>query len=127
MGCVKEGRITLVVWSVFMGALMMPSSLFAQAPCSCPPPDPGVWIGTAGAGLSLTSGNTDTINYNFSFDITRDPKTRNVMRWTGLYLRGDQDDEAVANRLSLGSAINTRFRTGPMSSGRSTISVIRSN
>lgn len=102
MGCVKEGRITLVVWSVFIGTLLMPSSLLAQAPCNCPPPDPGVWIGTAGAGLSLTSGNTDTINYNFSFDITRDPKTRNVMRWTGLYLRGDQDDEAVANRLSLG-------------------------
>ena len=70
----------------------------AQSP---PVPDPGTWIGTAGAGLALTSGNSDTLNFNVAFDITRDPKTRNIMKWTGLYLRGEQNDALVANRLSL--------------------------
>lgn len=67
-----------------------------------PPPDPGTWIGTAGAGVALTSGNSDTLNFNVAFDATRDPKTRNVMKWTGLFLRGEQNDALVANRLSLG-------------------------
>lgn len=64
-------------------------------------PDPGTWTGTAGAGLALTSGNSETLNFNLAFDATRDPKTRNVMKWTGLYLRGEQNDALVANRLSL--------------------------
>ena len=79
--------------------LLLVASAFAQAPAA--PPDPGTWIGTAGAGLALTSGNSDTLNFNLAFDATRDPKTRNVMRWTGLYLRGEQNDALVANRLSL--------------------------
>lgn len=74
---------------------------FAQEPPAAPP-DPGTWTGTAGAGVALTSGNTDTSTFNLSLDLTRDPKTRNVMKWTGLYLRGAQNDEVVANRLSLG-------------------------
>ena len=71
---------------------------FAQQPAA---PDPGTWVGTAGAGLALTSGNSDTLNVNAAFDATRDPKTRNVMKWTGLYLRGEQHDALVANGLSL--------------------------
>jgi putative salt-induced outer membrane protein len=63
---------------------------------------PPTWTGTAGAGISLTSGNSDTTNYTLSFDVTRDPKTRNVMKAAGLYLRGSQDGEATVNRLSLG-------------------------
>lgn len=70
----------------------------AQQPAA---PDPGTWIGTAGAGLALTSGNSDTLNFNVAFDVTRDPKTRNIIKWTGLYLRGEQNDALVANRLSL--------------------------
>ena len=84
-------------------------SCHAPGSCDCrtrgrpvtPIPDPGTWIGTAGAGLALTSGNSDTLNFNVAFDITRDPKTRNIMKWTGLYLRGEQNDALVANRLSL--------------------------
>jgi hypothetical protein len=39
------------------------------------------------SGVSITSGNSDTMNYNLAFDVTRTPKARNVMKWTGLYLR----------------------------------------
>jgi putative salt-induced outer membrane protein YdiY len=76
------------------------SSAFAQAPAS-PPPDPGIWIGTAGAGISLTSGNTDTVNFNVAVDVTRDPKTRNVQKFRGLFLRGEQESVVTANQLAL--------------------------
>ena len=91
----------------FLGALvvgvrfLLPSTAFAQQPAA-PPPDPGTWVGTAGVGLSLTSGNSDTLNFNLAFDATRDPKTRNVMKGAGLFIRGKQDNALVANRLSLG-------------------------
>jgi putative salt-induced outer membrane protein len=88
--------------------------VFAQppAPAPAPAPDPGTWVGSASAGLALTSGNSDTLTFNVAFDATRDPKTRNVLKWTGLFLRGEQNDELVANRLSLSFrdqyAINAR-------------------
>jgi putative salt-induced outer membrane protein YdiY len=72
----------------------------AQAPA--PPEPPKTWTGTAGVGVSITSGNSDTMNYNIAFDLTRTPKARNVTKWTGLYLRGDQNDTVVVNRTSLG-------------------------
>lgn len=81
-----------------LAQLVIAHPAFAQEPAA---PDPGTWIGSAGAGLALTSGNSDTLNFNAAFDATRDPKTRNVMKWTGLYLRGEQNDTLVANRLSL--------------------------
>jgi putative salt-induced outer membrane protein len=85
---------------IALAATLFPSSVFAQQPAA-PPPDPGTWIGTAGAGLALTGGNSDTFNFNLTFDATRDPKTRNVMKWTGLFIRGEQEGESVVNRLSL--------------------------
>jgi len=84
---------------LFAGDLMLASTALAQQQPT--PPDPGTWNGTAGAGLALTNGNSDTVNLNFAFDVTRDPKTRNVLKWNGLYLRGEQNDAVVANRLSL--------------------------
>jgi putative salt-induced outer membrane protein YdiY len=88
---------------------------FAQQPGTPPAPDPGTWVGTAGAGLALTSGNSDTLNFNLAFDATRDPKTRNVMKFAGLYLRGEQSGDLVANRLSLSLrdqyALNARAYT----------------
>jgi putative salt-induced outer membrane protein len=71
----------------------------AQAPAATGPPP--TWTGSAGVGIALTSGNSDTMNYNLGFDVTRTPKARNVMKWTGLYLRGDQNDVVVVNRTSL--------------------------
>ena len=91
-GWIVIGSLALLVEIVIAGRA------FAQQPAA---PDPGTWIGTAGAGLALTSGNSDTLNFNVAFDATRDPKTRNVTKWTGLYLRGEQNDALVANRLSL--------------------------
>jgi len=84
----------------------------AQTPCDCPPEPPGTWTGTAGLGVSLTSGNSDTLNFSAAFDVTRDPKTRHVQKWTGLYLRGEQDDSLIVNRTSLG------FRNQFMLNGR---------
>ncbi len=72
----------MVLQAVFWGAITLAS---AQTPA----PEP-VWTGSAGAGLALTGGNSDTANYSLSLDLKRDPKTRNVMKFTGVYLRGSQ-------------------------------------
>jgi putative salt-induced outer membrane protein YdiY len=79
--------------------------VYAQAPAqpAQPPAEPPkTWTGTAGAGFSLTSGNSDTTSINLALDLTRDPKTRNIMKFTALYLRGEQDDEVTVDRTSLG-------------------------
>ena len=94
-------RIVVIGSLVLLIAIAVGPRALAQQPAAPPAPDPGTWIGTAGAGLALTSGNSDTLNVNLAFDATRDPKTRNVMKFAGLYLRGEQSDELVANRLSL--------------------------
>lgn len=71
-------------------------------PQAATPPPPPIWAGSIGAGFALTGGNTDTANYNFAFDLTRDPKKKNVIKAGGLYLRGDSDGEATVDRLTLG-------------------------
>lgn len=73
----------------------------AVAQPAAPAEPPRTWTGTGGAGLAVTGGNTDTISYNLAFDLMRDAKTRNVMKWNGLYLRGDRDGSAIVNRTSL--------------------------
>ena len=83
-----------------MSCVLFSSIALAQAPAPAEPPP--TWTGSAGVGVSLTSGNSDTMNYNLGFDLTRTPKARNVMKWTGLYLRGDQNDAVVVDRTSLG-------------------------
>ena len=55
-----------------------------------------------GAGINLTQGNTDTLNYNLAFDVMHPFSTRNVMKTTGLYFRGTQNDTLNVNRASLG-------------------------
>lgn len=82
-------------------ALLLSHRAFAQAPPSPQALPPGPWTATAGAGLALTSGNSDTLTFNVTFDATHDARTRNVLKGTGLYLRGQQNDALVANRLSL--------------------------
>jgi putative salt-induced outer membrane protein len=97
--CVKSTQIAgtrVALWALLLA--FQPISGFAQAPAGPPP----AWTGTAGVGVALTSGNSDTMNYNLAFDLTRTPKARNVMKWTGLYLRGDKDSEVIVNRTSLG-------------------------
>lgn len=80
--------------------LCAPGASAQQA--GAPPAPAKAFTGTAGVGLSLTSGNSDTTNFNVAFDLTHDPKTRNVMKWTGLYLRGKKDEALTVNRTSLG-------------------------
>ena len=66
--------------------------------------DPGItptWTGNFGGGLALTNGNSDTKNFNVSFALIRDPKTRNVIKAGGLYLRGDKDKSAIIDQTSL--------------------------
>ena len=60
------------------------------------------WAGAFGAGLSLTGGNTSTKSFNISLNAIRDPKTNNVMKFSGLYLRVSQKQEKTADRLRLG-------------------------
>ena len=83
-----------------LAAVLAPGTAFPQD--QAPPAPPPPWERSAGVGLAVTSGNSDTVSYNLAFDVTRRPKTRNVMRWAGLYLRGEQDGELIVNRTSLG-------------------------
>ena len=76
---------------------------FAQTP---PPPEPPphVYTGNFGGGLALTNGNTDTRNFNLTGGFTRDPKTKNVIKTTGSYLRGTTSSILTVDR----TAINLR-------------------
>lgn len=88
---------------VLISLISLTGAQIASAQDAAASPDPvQVWKGNIGAGLSLTGGNTDTANYTLSFEATRDPKTRNLMRFAGLYLRSDQSDVTTSDRLRLG-------------------------
>jgi putative salt-induced outer membrane protein YdiY len=47
----------------------------------------------------MTSGNSDTISTNAAYDVTYDPKTRNIVKSDGLFLRARTEGELTANRL----------------------------
>jgi putative salt-induced outer membrane protein YdiY len=64
--------------------------------------DVPVWTATLGGGLALASGNTDSLSYNLALDMAYGTKAGNMLRWTGLFLRGTQNDVLAVNRLSLG-------------------------
>lgn len=72
----------------------------AEDTCPCPPPSPPPphWTGSIGAGLALTSGNSDTRSYNLSLGLVYDPKSKNVVKLEGLYLRSDSNGESTVNR-----------------------------
>jgi putative salt-induced outer membrane protein YdiY len=98
-GQTRVGRRLISLTVVFWASLS--PLAWAQQPAAPPAEPPPTWTGNVGAGLSLTSGNTDTLTYNVAFEVTRDPKTRHVMKWTGLYLRSEQNDVLNADRASL--------------------------
>ena len=62
-------------------------------------PVPKGLSGSAGFGLSLTQGNSDTLNVNATVDSIYDPKTKNLVKWNGLYLRGKQNGVLSVNRV----------------------------
>jgi putative salt-induced outer membrane protein len=93
--------LTAVRISAFLAVCTLaPSMAFAQQRAA-PAGPPRTWTGTAGAGLALTSGNSDTLNFNVAFDLTRDPKTRNLTKYKGLYIRGEDDGDATVDRMAL--------------------------
>jgi putative salt-induced outer membrane protein YdiY len=77
-------------------AALLAASLSATA---ADEPKPG-WHGSFAAGLSMTSGNSDANSYNLGFDLKYDPKTKNVFKAGGLYLRSDANDVTTADKLS---------------------------
>lgn len=77
-------------------ALLLSASLPAA---SADEPKPG-WHGSFGAGLSMSSGNSDAKSYNVGFDLKYDPKTKNVLKLAGLYLRSDANGVATADKLT---------------------------
>jgi putative salt-induced outer membrane protein YdiY len=62
-------------------------------------PKPG-WHGSFGAGISMNSGNSDAKSYNLGFDLKYDPKTKNVLKFGGLYLRSDANGETTSDKLT---------------------------
>lgn len=77
-------------------AALLAASLTASA---ADEPKPG-WHGSFGAGLSMSSGNSDAKSYNVGFDLKHDPKTKNVLKFGGLYLRSDANGETSADKLT---------------------------
>ncbi len=76
------------------------SQAWAQQPPPPPSGPPMGLSGSAGFGLSLTQGNSDTLNLSATVDSIYDPKTKNVMKWNALFLRGKQNGILTVNRLS---------------------------
>ncbi len=82
--------------------LILPLAALLAATLSATAADeakPG-WHGSFGAGLSMTSGNSDANSYNVGFDLKYDPKTKNVLKLGGLYLRSDADGETTSDKLT---------------------------
>ncbi len=86
----KELRLALPL------AALLAASLSATA---ADEPKPG-WHGSFGAGISMNSGNSDAKSYNLGFDLKYDPKTKNVLKFGGLYLRSDANGETTADKLT---------------------------
>lgn len=81
----------------FGTTLFFSATSFAQAP----PPPPKPTTGNVSVGLALTSGNKDTSTFNASYEVTHDPKTKNVFKSSGLFLRGKSDGALTAEQYSL--------------------------
>lgn len=97
-----RGTLCITRLASFVGTLAATTPTFAQATCPCPPePTPG-WHGSVGAGLSFTGGNSDTQNVSLSFDVTYDPRTKNVFKADGLYIRNKTSSELSADRSTVG-------------------------
>jgi len=73
-----------------------PAIAQGQAPAVVKP-----FTGNFGLGFALTGGNTDTKSFNLSYEATHDPKTKNVFKSKGLYLRSSSKDELMADSLRL--------------------------
>lgn len=86
-------------WILVLGMLL--SAFPAVCPAQEAEEPAKAYTGNIGAGLSLTGGNTDTASFNVSGELTYDPKTKNIVKFNGLYLRATANNVDTTDRLSL--------------------------
>jgi putative salt-induced outer membrane protein YdiY len=91
-------RHAIILSGLLLTSAFLSNEALAQAPP--PPPPPPLYTGGVGGGFALTSGNTDTANYNLTFTLVRDPKTKNVIKTSAMYLRGTQSKVLNLDRAS---------------------------
>jgi putative salt-induced outer membrane protein YdiY len=89
-------------WSAAVGLSLLALAIPAAAQAQAQAAPPQVYTGAFGAGFALTGGNTDTKSFNLTFELTRDPKTKNVFKANALYLRANAAGQTNADRLLLG-------------------------
>jgi putative salt-induced outer membrane protein len=87
----------LGILSVFAASVSLSSLAIAQAP-GAPTP---LYTGNVGGGLAVTRGNTETNNFNLTAALTRDPKTKNVIKGNAAYLRSSQSAILNLDRTSV--------------------------
>jgi len=88
-------------WCAVVGLCLFPLANSASAQPQAQAAPPQVYTGSFGAGFAMTSGNSDTKTFNLTLELTRDPKTRNVIKAGALYLRANADNQTNADRLAL--------------------------
>jgi putative salt-induced outer membrane protein len=98
------GALTMTVRHFGIILFLTTASSIAFAQTQTPEPPPHVYTGNFGGGLAITNGNTDTRNFNLTGALTRDPKTKSIIKTTGSYLRGTTGDLLSVDR----TAINLR-------------------
>jgi putative salt-induced outer membrane protein YdiY len=91
-------RLCRLVVVVIGTAAAAGRALAQDCPPSPSPPPPPSWKVSVGGGLSVTGGNTDTSSYNAVAEAAYDPRTRNVLRASGHYLRSSENGVPNASR-----------------------------
>jgi putative salt-induced outer membrane protein YdiY len=81
--------------------LVLGVPLMAQPPASPPPEVTRRASGNVNLGVALTSGNKDTSTFNAGYEFKYDPKTKNVVKSTGLLLFGKTEGEKTAEQYGL--------------------------
>jgi putative salt-induced outer membrane protein len=87
-------RFHATIFSLLLLCVNPPSIVLGQTPVK-------KYAGSFGVGFALTGGNTDTRSFNLSFDATRDPKTKNIMKANGLYLRSSANNQKITDQLRI--------------------------
>lgn len=92
---------------------LSPADAAAQElpPELAPAPPPESWTGSISAGLALTSGNTDTSTFNAAIGLEHDTGERMFFQATGLYLRGEKDDELTVDKTAV--ELRSDYRLSP--------------
>jgi putative salt-induced outer membrane protein YdiY len=92
----------LALWLVaLLGAGIAEAWAQTPAPPAKPAPPIKKWTSSVSAGVTITRGNKDAATYNAGYDVRYDPKTRNIFRSNGMFIRGTTNGEVSANRIAL--------------------------